>query len=53
MLQSYNGAAFGWYVSKDKTLSGIFLKSGSFNGIELIFPNPYPPSSSLPDGHAF
>jgi hypothetical protein len=30
MTQSSNGAIFGWYVSKDKTFNGIFLKSGSF-----------------------
>jgi hypothetical protein len=39
MAQSSKGAIFGWYVSKDKTFNGIFLKSGSFDGIEPIFPN--------------
>jgi hypothetical protein len=38
MVQAYNGAGFGWYFAKDKTFSGIFLKSGSFNGTEPIFP---------------
>jgi hypothetical protein len=38
MVPAYNRANFGWYVSKHKTFSGIFLKSGSFDGTELIFP---------------
>jgi hypothetical protein len=38
MVQGYNGANFGWYLTKAKTLSGIFLKFGSFDGTELIFP---------------
>jgi hypothetical protein len=39
MVKSYNGATFRWYFPKAKTFSGIFLKSGSFNGTKPIFPN--------------
>jgi hypothetical protein len=39
MVHGCNGAAFQWYFSRDRTFNGIFLKFGSFNGIELIFPN--------------
>jgi hypothetical protein len=38
MAQISNGAIFGWYFLIDKTFSGIFLKYGSFDGIEPIFP---------------
>jgi hypothetical protein len=38
MVQAYNGAGFGWYFTKGNTFSAIFLKSGSFNGTEPIFP---------------
>jgi hypothetical protein len=38
MVPIYNRATFGWYFSKHKNFSGIFLKSGSFDGIEPIFP---------------
>jgi hypothetical protein len=38
MVKTYNGANFGWYFSKAETFSGIFLKCGSFDGTELIFP---------------
>jgi hypothetical protein len=38
VVEINNGASFEWYFSKAQFFSGIFLKMGSFNGIDLIFP---------------
>jgi hypothetical protein len=42
MVKCYNGAGFGWYFTKTKIFGGIFLKSGSFDGTEPIFPSYVP-----------
>ena len=38
MLKGYNGGTFQWYFSTVQSFNGSFLKIGSFNGTELIFP---------------
>jgi hypothetical protein len=38
MVEINNGATFQCYFSKAKSFDGIFSKSGSFNGMDLIFP---------------
>jgi hypothetical protein len=37
----YNGETFQWYFSAVESFDGSFLKMGSFNGNELIFPKYY------------
>jgi len=36
--REYNGGSFQCYFSKAESLDAIFLNSGSFNGIDPIFP---------------
>ena len=38
MVEGNNGAGSGWYFSKWETFGGIFLKIGSFNGMDPILP---------------
>jgi hypothetical protein len=39
MVEINNGVTFQCYFSKAESFDGIFLKSGSFNGMDLIFPS--------------
>jgi hypothetical protein len=41
MVESNNGASFQWYFSNEQCFSGIFLKMGSFNGMDPILPSLY------------
>jgi hypothetical protein len=38
IIEINNGATFQCYFSKAESFDGIFPKSGSFNGMDLIFP---------------
>ena len=38
VVEGNNGAGFGWYFSNWETFGGIFLKIGSFNGMDPILP---------------
>ena len=38
MVEINNGATFQYYFAKARSFDGIFLNTGSFNGMDLIFP---------------
>jgi hypothetical protein len=38
MVENTDGANFQCYFSKSQSFGGIFLKMGSFNGMDLSFP---------------
>lgn len=39
MVNIYNIFIFQWYISKDDSFNGIYLKMGSFDGMDPILPN--------------
>ena len=38
MVEINNGSTFQYYFAKARSFDGIFLNTGSFNGMDLIFP---------------